>query len=102
MKYERTAHFKRDYRHLPEQHKAQFKAAARAFHEAAVAAAAGRSDPWPNSLRIKSLRGAEGIWEMTWSKDRPDGRATREWVEIDGERGVRWRRLGDHGILDEP
>jgi hypothetical protein len=30
----------------------------------------------------------------------PDGRATWEWVEIDGEPAIRWRRVGDHGVLD--
>ena len=31
--------------------------------------------------------------------DDPDGRATWEWVDIDGESGVLWRRIGDHAIF---
>jgi hypothetical protein len=31
--------------------------------------------------------------------DRDD---TWEWIEIDGERGVRWRRVGTHDIFSNP
>jgi hypothetical protein len=57
---------------------------------------------WPAKLRIKSVEGASGIWEMTWSFSGPDGRATFQWVTIDGEVGIRWRRIGNHRILKEP
>lgn len=53
-------------------------------------------------LRIKSVEGASGIWEMTWSFPGPDGRATFQWVTIDGEAGIRWRRIGNHRILEDP
>lgn len=56
-------------------------------------AAAGENDPWPRSLRVKPIRGARGIWEMTWSMRNPDGGATWKWVSLDGERAVRWRRV---------
>ena len=102
MKFERTDSFKRDYRRLSPDHRDQFKESARAFHDAAVRAAAGESRPWPNSMRIKSVQGARGVWEMTWSMSDPDGRATWEWVEIDGEPAVRWRRIGDHSIFGNP
>lgn len=36
---------------------------------------------------------------MTWSVSGPDGRATLEWVAIDGEGGVRSRRIGGHAIF---
>jgi hypothetical protein len=46
------------------------------------------------------------VWEMTWSFSGPDGRATWEWVNVDGEEGaqpaVRWRRIGDHRIFKAP
>jgi hypothetical protein len=32
----------------------------------------------------------------------PDGRATFEWIQIDGALGVRWRRIGDHSIIERP
>ena len=53
-------------------------------------------------MRVGKLEGTAGIWEMTWSKANPDGRATWEWVTIDGEAGIRWRRVGDHGIFKDP
>jgi len=40
--------------------------------------------------------------EMTWSFAGPDGRATFELVEVDGEPAIRWRRIGDHRIFEEP
>ena len=39
---------------------------------------------------------------MTWSDKDPDGRATWEWVTIEGEKGIRWRRLGTHSIFASP
>lgn len=72
------------------------------FHDAAVRAAAGEDDPWPNSQRVRRVQGAPGVWEMTWSRNDPDGRATWEWVEIDGEPGIRWRRVGTHAIFSNP
>jgi len=102
LKYTRTGRFKRDYKALSETHRDTLRKAVRRFHEGAEAAARGESNPWPNSLRVKRVKGTQGIWEMTWSMDQPDGRATCEWAEIDGERGVRWRRLGDHDVLSDP
>jgi hypothetical protein len=34
--------------------------------------------------------------------NRLDGRATFEWIEIDGEPAIHWRRIGGHGIFDSP
>jgi hypothetical protein len=39
---------------------------------------------------------------MTWSFSGPDGRATFEWVLVDGEPGIRWRRIGGHAIFGSP
>jgi len=39
---------------------------------------------------------------MTWSFSGPDGRATFEWVTIDGVLAVRWRRIGGHGVFKQP
>lgn len=39
---------------------------------------------------------------MTWSFSGPDGRATFEWIQIDGERAIRWRRGGGHNIFNDP
>ncbi|MBI3434009.1 MAG: tripartite tricarboxylate transporter permease, partial [Proteobacteria bacterium] len=56
---------------------------------------------WPASLRVRRVESAPGIWEMTWSFSGPDGRATFEWVRIEGSMAVRWRRKGDHRIFRE-
>lgn len=67
-------------------------------------AAGGSGVPlrWPTKLRMKDVEGAKGIWEMTWSFSGPDGRATFEYVEIDGEPAIRWRRFGGHEIFRDP
>jgi hypothetical protein len=36
---------------------------------------------------------------MTWSWRDPDGRATWEWMTIEGDPAVRWRRVGTHEIF---
>lgn len=56
----------------------------------------------PASLRIKAVRSAVGVREMTWSFASPDGRATFEFVTVDGKLRVRWRRVGDHDAFKNP
>ncbi|MFJ4343174.1 hypothetical protein [Streptomyces sp. NPDC088915] len=52
-------------------------------------------------LRIKGVRSAPGIYELTWA---PDGRAT--WcygrARITGDRHIVWRRIGTHDIFARP
>jgi hypothetical protein len=52
-------------------------------------------------LRVKGVRGREGIFEMTWADD---GRATfRYGASIVGtEPHIIWRRIGTHAILRQP
>lgn len=103
MKYARTESFKRDYRKLAKPERSEFRAVVREhFHPALERRATDPGKPWPPRLRVKGVVGAPGIWEMTWSFTDPDGRATWEWVEIDGEPAVRWRRLGSHSIFNDP
>jgi len=102
VKYERTERFKRDFKHLPEHHREEFRQAVRAFHDGAVRASRADPGPWRNALRVKPVAGARGVWEMTWSWTDPDGRATWEWIEVDGEPAVRWRRVGTHAIFGSP
>ena len=54
-----------------------------------------------NGLRVKGVRGAAGIYEMTWADD---GRATFEYGNaiIADQRHIIWRRVGTHSILDRP
>ena len=74
----------------------------REFHPACERYARDPSTPWPRGLRVKRVVGVPGVWEMTWSFAGPDGRATFEWCEVDGELAIRWRRIGGHDIFGRP
>ena len=52
-------------------------------------------------LRVKGVKGATGIFEMTWADD---GRATFEYGDAvtEGEPHIIWRRVGTHAVLDRP
>ena len=106
MRFELTEPFRADFKRLTPEHQVLFREVVSKFHDAAEAIASGRSNRWPAGLRVKSVQGAPGVFELTWSFSGPDGRATWEWATIDGpsgpERGVRWRRLGGHGIFRDP
>lgn len=100
MKFQTTPAFDRDFKKLPKQHQRKFRALVPAFNIAAKRAAAGDDKPWPKGMRVKPVKSAAGVWELTWSMNHPDGRATWEWVQVDGEAAIRWRRVGDHDVLD--
>lgn len=103
MKYQTTEAFKGDLRRLSEDERKLFREAVRAdFIPAAERRAANPASRWPKRLRVKDVKGAPGIWEMTWSFSGPDGRATWEWAEVDGEPAIRWRRVGNHSIFNDP
>lgn len=103
MKFETTPAFDADYRRLKAGHAAEFKKVVRdKFVPAVDAFAKDPAAPWPASLRVKPVRSAPGVLEMTWSFASPDGRATFEFVTVDGELRVRWRRVGDHGVSGTP
>lgn len=103
MKYERTERFKRDYRKLSERDRQEFKRVVlEVFKPALKSRQEGSGAGWPPALRIKGVEGAPGVWEMTWSFTDPDGRATWEWIKIDGETAVRWRRVGSHAVFVAP
>lgn len=53
-------------------------------------------------MRVKRLVGTRGLWEMTWSMRDPDGRATWEWLEEEGEPRILLRRVGNHSVLKRP
>ena len=103
MKWQTTAAFDADLRRLSRDELARFREAVREqFVPAAERVVAEPAARWPAALRVKAVAGAAGVWEMTWSFSGPDGRATFEWVEIDGERAIRWRRVGGHEIFKDP
>jgi hypothetical protein len=103
VKFETTPAFDNDYRRLAAQHAATFRHVVRErFAPACDAYARDPGTPWPPAIRVKSVRDAAGVREMTWSFASPDGRATFELVTVDGELRCRWRRLGDHGVVKNP
>jgi hypothetical protein len=92
-----------DWARLTDQERALFQRVVREqFHPACVRLQHDASTPWPRGLRVKRIQGLPGVWEMTWSFAGPDGRATFEWIEVEGELAVRWRRIGGHEIFGRP
>lgn len=103
MKFQVTPAFEGDWARLSEPERATFRAVIRdEFHPACERRRDDPDAPWPKTLRVRRVEGAPGIWEMTWSFAGPDGRATFEWADIEGQPGVPWRRIGGHSILGEP
>jgi hypothetical protein len=102
VKYVVLDSFKADFRRLSPSDQALFKRVLPEFVAACDRYALDPSAPWPASLRVKGVQSAPGIWEMTWSFSGPDGRATFEWVRVDGQLAVRWRRIGSHAVLRSP
>ncbi len=102
MKYVVLDSFKADYKRLSTAEQDLFKKALRDFIEACDRYAIDPSTGWPASLRVKDVENAPAVLEMTWSFSGPDGRATFEWIQIDGQLGVRWRRIGGHAIFKKP
>lgn len=102
MKYSSTERFLADFARLTHAEKALFRAAYREINTAYARRGNRPLPDWPASLRVKKVRDLPGVWEMTWSFAGPDGRATFEFIEIDGEPAIRWRRIGDHRIFERP
>jgi hypothetical protein len=98
VKFDKTDEFAADWKSMPIDHRRIFHSLMPAFNAACEAYISDSGRQWPASLRVKPMINTKGIWEMTWSFSGPDGRATFEFVEIDGETAVRWRRIGRHGI----
>ena len=102
MKYELHPPFHGDYKRLSEEERRLFRAAVEELNRAFARHTGSGFPQWPKSLRIKPIAGAPGIWELTWSFAGPDGRATFEFITIEGELAIRWRRVGGHRIFEEP
>lgn len=53
------------------------------------------------SLRVKGVKGAPGVFEMTWAAD---GRATFEYGReiVAGQAHIIWRRIGRHDVFRTP
>jgi hypothetical protein len=103
LEFEVTPAFEGDWARLSGSERAAFReVVTERFHPACERRRADPTSAWPTSLRVKDVEGAPGVWEMTWSFAGPDGRATFEWIEIDGEPAIRWRRVGGHAIFGAP
>ena len=103
MKYQTTPAFDADWRRLSDRDRDLFRRVVRdEFHAACERYRDDSATPWPRGLRVRDVEGAQGVWEMTWSFSGPDGRATFEWVTIDGELVLRWRRVGGHAVFRRP
>ena len=102
MKFQTTASFDADYSRLSLEERRLFRDALTVFVPACDRHTAEPGAAWPASLRVRGVEGARGIWEMTRSFSGTDGRATFEFVQIEGTLGVRWRRIGGHAIFRRP
>lgn len=102
MRYRAMPTFEADFRRLPKGQQAMFrKVVIEEFSPACDAFRSTPSVPFPARLRVKPVVAAPGLFEMTWSFSGPDGRATFEWIDLDGEPAIRWRRIGGHRILED-
>jgi hypothetical protein len=103
VKFETTAAFQGDLARLSPAERALFrKVVHEDFNPTCERRLVDPTAAWPAKLRVRKVENAPGIWEMTWSFSGPDGRATFEWIVIDGEPAIRWRRIGGHAIFREP
>jgi hypothetical protein len=102
MFYERSDVFKTDWKSLTDEERALVRAVLPTFNKAAGSVAGPPYDKrkWPKSLRIHDV--GPGIWSVTFHFAGPDLRATFEWVTVDGEPCIRWRRIGRHDIYGRP
>jgi len=98
--YDIDASFADDWKKLPENQKTEFKAA-RQTMKLDFQTSHGKSVTFSPSLRIKGVRGTEGVFEMTWAGD---GRATFQYGDerIPGHPHIIWRRIGTHDIFKRP
>ena len=103
MKFETSARFDGDVERLTKGEQQLFmRVLQQRFIPACDRYAADPSSRWPAGLRVKPVQSKLGILEMTWSFSGPDGRATFEFVTVDGQLRVRWRRVGGHDIFGQP
>jgi len=100
LKHDELRSFVRDWVRLSGEERVRFLEVLRNdFQPACERFARNPATPWPRRMRVRRVQGIPGVWEMTWSFAGPDGRATFEWIEVDGELAVRWRRIGGHEIF---
>jgi hypothetical protein len=94
--YAWLARFAADFDALSAAQQAAFLAAVTGFLEDL-----GGTQGFRKGLRVKGIKGAAGIFEMTWADD---GRATFEYGDPvrPGQPHIIWRRIGTHSIFKRP
>lgn len=94
--HEESERFWRDYARLTPEQQQAFLSAVRKF---VADLRAGRQ--FRKGLRVKVVRGTDGVYEMTWADN---GRATFQYGApvAPGNPHVIWRRVGTHDIFDAP
>lgn len=94
--YAWLARFAADFDSLSPQQQAAFLTAVTQFVDDLR-----RGKGFRTGLRVKGVKGAAGIFEMTWGDD---GRATFEYGDPvnEGDTHVVWRRIGTHAIFQRP
>lgn len=102
MKFERTASLLADRKRLARTEVEIVRAKLPDFVIACERFAADPSTRWPESLRVKAVENAPGIFEVTFNFSGPAIRATFEWIRIDGQLAVRCRRIGGHAVFKNP
>ena len=95
--HEESGSFLSDVRHLTPEQRIRFLMALRRFIDDLRAMEAGERRWFRPGLRVAAVRGAQALFEMTWT---PDGRATLSRAsQKGGLRHVQWERCGNHSIL---
>ncbi|MGQ4732612.1 hypothetical protein ACUN3E_33775 [Streptomyces sp. Ju416(a)] len=94
--YEALPRFTTDLDRLTPEQQRRFRQAVGAFVHDLRAGGRLRA-----GLRIKRVRCAPGVYELTWSRD---GRATWSYgtERVRGAQHIVWRRIGGHDILTGP
>ena len=97
--YRASADFRRDVDRLTTSQRQRLDRALRSLVADLRDMEAGQRRSFRPGLRVKGVKGAPGVLEMTWA---PDGRATFTWGEeqVAGLRHIVWLRCGTHDILD--
>jgi hypothetical protein len=106
VRFETTPQFDRDWKALKPDHQRLFRDIVKDFSQAcdayAEAKAQGTQYRWPAGLRVKTMKSAPGIWEMTVHFSSPDLRGTFEFFSDESGMLLLWRRVGDHGVYGRP
>lgn len=98
--FETTRRFEKDYARLDPAQKELFRKAIKAF----VHDLTDRKGVFRGSLRVRRIKSAQQVYEMTWDKESDVGRATFMFgpSRRPGDPHVIWRRCGSHRIFDAP